>query len=391
MLNFTFQNPCKIVFGKDEQKQVGKLVKEYSSHVLMVYGRNSIKTSGLYDQICDSLKAEGIEYVELPGVKGNPEMDLVYEGIDLCRKNGLDFVLAVGGGSVIDTSKAISVGVPYDGDVWDFYLRKCKPTKALPIGTVLTVVGAGSEMSCSNVVTKADEKLKRDFDNQIIIPRFSILNPELTYTVSSYQTACGSFDALTHVMERYFTQVEHTDVTDRLCEGLMKTIIAFTPLAQQNPDNYDYRAEIMWAATLAQNNLMSTGRDGDWACHKIEHELSGEFDIAHGEGLAMLFPTWIRYVYKSNPERIRQFGRRVFDIDLAGYDDDVACLKVAEALEDFEKKIGLKTDMSSLGIDEATARMLAERCCWNAPTKGKFRKLDPTDIAELLMQAAKVR
>jgi alcohol dehydrogenase YqhD (iron-dependent ADH family) len=357
----------------------------------MVYGRNSIKASGLYDQICDALKAEGIEFVELSGVKGNPEMDLVYKGIDLCRKNDLDFVLAVGGGSVIDTGKAISVGVPYDGDVWDFYLRKTKPLKALPIGTVLTVVGAGSEMSCSNVVTKADEKLKRDFDNQVIIPKFSILNPELTYTVSRYQTACGSFDALSHVMERYFTQVEHTDVTDRLCEALMKTIVTFTPLIQQQPDNYDYRAEVMWAATLAQNNLMSTGRDGDWACHKIEHELSGEYDIAHGEGLAMLYPSWIRYVYKSNPERIRQFGRRVFDIDLAGYDDDAACLKVADAMEDFEKKIGLKTDLSSLELDGEKARMLAERCCWNSPTKGKFRKLDAASIAELLMLASEKR
>ena len=389
MLNFTYQNPCKIIFGRGEEKNTGKYVKEYSSNILLVYGRNSIKKSGLFDTVVNSLKEEGITYTELSGVKGNPEMDLVYKGIELARENGIDFILGVGGGSVIDTCKAISVGVPYEGDVWDFYLRKAKPQKALGIGTVLTVVGAGSEMSMSNVVTKREEKLKRDFDNVIIVPKFSILNPELTFTVSPYQTAVGSFDALSHVMERYFSNIPATDVTDRLCEGLMKTIITFTPLILKEPDNYDYRAEVMWAATLAQNNLMSTGRDGDWACHKIEHELSGEFDIAHGEGLAMIYPSWIRYVYSANPARIRQFGRRVFDLDLEGYDDKTAAYAVADALENFACGIGLKTNLSSLNINVENAKMLAERCCWNSPTKGKFMKLNAEMIAELLLQASK--
>ena len=387
MDNFVFQNPCKIVFGKGQQAKVGELVKEYADKILLVYGRNSIKKNGIYDEVTGSLKENGISYCELNGVKGNPEMDLVYEGIRICRENDLGFILAVGGGSVIDTCKAISVGVPYEGDVWDFYLRKAKPEKALPLGTVLTVVGAGSEMSCSNVVTK--DKLKRDFDHQIIIPRFSILNPEYTYTVSAYQTACGSFDAMSHLMERYFTQTAHTDVTDRMIEGLLKTLRIFTPLAIKDPTNYDYRAEIMWAATLAQNNLMSTGREGDWACHKIEHELSGEYDIAHGEGLAMIYPTWIRYVGKANPQRIRQFASRVFDLDLASYDDEMAIEAAADILERFEAEIGLKTGLGSLSIDEKQAEMLAERCCWNSPTKGRFLKLDKNDIAKILLEASK--
>ncbi|MBO4538513.1 MAG: iron-containing alcohol dehydrogenase, partial [Erysipelotrichaceae bacterium] len=356
--------------------------------ILLVYGRNSIKASGLYDQITEALKDEEIEFFELSGVKGNPEITKVYEGIELCRQHGLDFILAVGGGSVIDTAKAIAVGVPYEGDVWDFYLRKAKPQKALPIATVLTVVGAGSEMSCSSVITKADEKLKRDFDNPVIIPKFSVLNPQITYTVSRYQSACGCFDALSHVMERYFTLVEHTDVTDRMCEGLMKTIITYAPLIQQQPDNYDYRDEVMWAATLAQNNLMSTGRDGDWACHKIEHELSGEYDIAHGEGLAMIYPTWLRYVWKSNPQRIRQFGQRVFDLRLEGYDDETACRMAADALEKFAQSIGLQTDLKSLHISEQQAQLLANRCCWNTPSKGKFMKLTAQDIKNILLQAS---
>ena len=387
MDNFIFQNPCKIIFGKGQQEKVGELVKGFADKVLMVYGRNSIKKNGIYDQVMNSLHGQGVEVFELNGVKGNPEMDLVYEGIRICRENDIGFILAVGGGSVIDTCKSISVGVPYDGDVWDFYLRKAKPQKALPVGTVLTVVGAGSEMSCSNVVTK--DKLKRDFDDPLIIPKFSILNPVFTYTVSAYQTACGSFDAMSHLMERYFTQTEHTDVTDRMIEGLLKTLIIYTPLVIKEPDNYDYRAEIMWAATLAQNNLMSTGREGDWACHKIEHELSGEFDIAHGEGLAMIYPTWIRYAGKANPARIRQFAERVFDLDLSSCNDEEAIEAAAKALADFEKEIGLKNELSSLPIGEEQAEMLAERCCWNSPTKGRFMKLDVNDIKQILLQAGK--
>ena len=387
MNNFKFYNPCQIYFGKEQEKQVGSLCKQYTDKVLLVYGKNSIKVNGIYDKVIASLKENGVDYIELSGVKGNPEMDLVYKGIEICKSENIGLVLAVGGGSVIDTAKGISAGACYDGDVWDFYLRKCKPTKALPVATVLTVVGAGSEMSNSNVVTMAEQNLKRDFDNETIIPKFSILNPEFTYTVSPYQTACGSFDAISHLLERYFTPTKNTDVTDRMIEALIKTLMTFTPLAMEDPTNYDYRAEIMWAATLAQNGLMNTGRDGDWACHKIEHELSGEFDIPHGEGLAMIYPEWLSYVCKADMNRFKQFGRRVLDVDIVAYDDEIIAKAIVNAFVDFEKKIGLKTDVTSLNMSDDQMKMLAKRTCWNSDTKGKFMKLTSDDIYNILKNA----
>ena len=355
MQNFVFQNPCKIYFGKGQEEKLGQAVKEYASKILMVYGKNSIKQNGIYDKVIASLNKYNIEVVELNGVKGNPEIDLVYKGIEICRDKNIEFILGVGGGSVIDTCKSISVGACYEKDVWDFYLRKEIPKKAIPLATVLTVVGAGSEMSCSNVITKENEKLKRDFDNPIIIPKFSILNPEFTYSVSAYQTACGSFDAISHLLERYFCSNKKTDVTDRMIEGLLTTLINFTPLAIKEPNNYDYRAELMWASTLAQNGLMNAGREGDWACHKIEHELSGEFDIVHGEGLAMIYPSWMRYVGKLRQDKIIQFGRRVFNLDLATYSPETSVLAISEKFEQFIKSIGLKTSFKSLLINDEMA------------------------------------
>lgn len=387
MNNFIYQNPCKIYFGKEQEQQLGTAILEYTNKILLVYGKQSIKTNGIYDKVKKSLNESHIQTFELSGVKGNPEMDLVYSGIKICKQEKIGLVLAVGGGSVIDTAKAIACGALYDGDAWDFYLRKCKPKQALPIATVLTVVGAGSEMSNSNVITK--DHLKRDFDNPIIIPKFSILNPEFTYTVSPYQTACGSFDAISHLLERYFTPTQHTDVTDRMIEGLIKTLITFTPLAQVHPTNYNYRAEIMWASTLAQNGLMNTGRDGDWACHKIEHELSGEFDIAHGEGLAMIYPAWLGYVYKENIERFKQFGRRVFNLDITTYNDETTKDLIISSFTNFLQSIGLKTNLSSLSLDEDTIEKLAKQTCWNSNTKGKFKKLTHSDIAQILKNAQK--
>ena len=384
MNNFRFYNPCEIYFGKEQEKNAGKLCAKYGHKVLMVYGKNSIKKNGVYDTVISSFKEENIEFIELNGVKPNPEMDLVYKGIEICKNENIDFVLAVGGGSVIDCAKAIATGALYDGDAWDFYLRKRKPEKALPVGTILTVVGAGSEMSNSNVITKGN--LKRDFDNEIIIPKFSILNPELTYTVSPFQTACGSFDAISHLLERYFTPTESTDVTDRMIEGLVQTLMIYTPLAMKHPDCYEYRAKIMWAATLAQNGLMNTGRDGDWACHKIEHELSGEFDIAHGLGLAMIYPSWLTYVAKENMPRFRQFGRRILGVDVMEEDDKtIEC--IVDAFVDFEKKIGLDYNISSLEMDDEKCKELAIRTCWNSDTKGKFRKLTSDDIYRILKNA----
>lgn len=388
MINFDFQNPCRILFGKNQEEKVGSLVSQYSKNVLLVYGKNSIKNNGIYDKVVSSLKSSDIEIYELNGVKPNPELDLVYKGIEICKKNSIGFILAVGGGSVIDSAKAISVGSKYDGDVWDFYLRKEVPTDSLPVGTVLTVVGAGSEMSCSNVITKKEGKLKRDFDNRVIIPKFSILNPEFTTSTSAYQTACGGFDAISHLLERYFTPTDKTDVTDRMIEGLLTSLMTFIPLSIEEPNNYDYRSEIMWAATLAQNGLMNTGRDGDWACHKIEHELSGEFDIPHGEGLAMIYPAWLRYVAERKLERVKQLGSRVFKIDVFAYDENTTINMVVDALVSFEKKIGLKTDLKSLKLSDQQIDNLATKATWNSNIKGKYVKLTKDDIIKILKAAS---
>lgn len=388
MINFDFQNPCRILFGKGQQSKIGDLVSQYSKNVLLIYGKNSIKKNGIYDDVVNSLTEKKIQIFELSGVKPNPEMDLVYKGIEICKEHSIGFLLAVGGGSVIDTAKAVAVGSKYDGDVWDFYLRKKVPTDALPIGTVLTVVGAGSEMSCSNVITKSEGKLKRDFDNKVIIPKFSILNPEYTFTTSAYQTACGGFDAISHLLERYFSPTEKTDVTDRMIEGLLKSLITFIPLAIKEPTNYDYRSEVMWAATLAQNGLMNTGRDGDWACHKIEHELSGEYDIPHGEGLAMIYPSWLRYVSRIRMDRIRQLASRVFCVDVFSYDDNTTVELAVNALVTFEKSIGLKTDLKELNLTNKKINELSEKATWNSDTKGKYVKLTKQDISNILKSAS---
>jgi hypothetical protein len=257
-----------------------------------------------------------VEFIELGGVQPNPRLSLVKQGIELCRKHNIDFILAVGGGSVIDSAKAIAVGVPYEGDVWDFYSGKAVPEKALPVGVVLTIPAAGSEASKSSVITNEDGWYKRGLNVEIIRPKFAIMNPEITFTLPPYQTACGAADIMAHVMERYFTHQKDVDFTDRLCEATLKTIIKNVPIVLEEPENYQARAEIMWASTIAHNDLLSTGRIGDWASHAIEHELSGIYDVPHGAGLAVVFPAWMKYVYKEDVDRFVQFATRVWDVEM---------------------------------------------------------------------------
>ncbi|HBF38006.1 MAG TPA: NADH-dependent alcohol dehydrogenase, partial [Firmicutes bacterium] len=315
MEDFEFLSSTKIIFGRGVQNRVGKEIKSYSSKILLHYGGGSIKKSGLYEQLTDSLKAAGIDYLELSGVQPNPRLSLVHEGIEICRKQKLDFILAVGGGSVIDSAKAIALGVPYQGDVWDFYASKAVPKENLPVGVVLTIPAAGSEASKSSVITNEDGWYKWGLNIEMNRPRFAIMNPELTFTLPSYQTACGAVDIMAHIMERYFTNVSHVDLTDRLCEGALKTMIKTTPIALNNPENYDARAEMMWTSTLAHNDLLSTGRIGDWASHMIEQELSAVYDVAHGAGLAVIFPAWMKYTLHRNLERFIQFAVRVWDVE----------------------------------------------------------------------------
>lgn len=388
MNDFTFYNPCRILFGAGQLEKLGGLIRQYSDRVLLVYGRDSIKRSGLYDAVVRQLKSAEITWVELGGVEPNPKLDLVYEGIRLGKQEQVGFLLAVGGGSVIDTAKAIGVGLCYEGDVWQVLQRYDTPTATVPVGTVLTAVGAGSEMSNSCVITKMPDKLKRSFDNELIIPKFSILDPAQTCSVPKHQTVCGAVDILSHLMERYFTRVKQADVTDRMLEGLMQTVLLYTPRVLEHPEDVDARAELMWAGTLAQNGLLNTGRVGDWACHGIEHELSGEYDIAHGEGLAMLTSSWMRYVYHSDMDRFEQFARRVFHVDYPAYDKEGTICEGICRLERFFRRLGLPCDASRLDMSEEVMERLARQAVYKSPTKGRFQVLQREDLVNILRIAS---
>ncbi|MFB6214930.1 MAG: iron-containing alcohol dehydrogenase, partial [Candidatus Bipolaricaulia bacterium] len=313
MQNFTFQNSTKIIFGRGVEEQTGKEVGKSGDRILLHYGGGSIKEYGIYDKVMDSLKEEGIEVVELGGVQPNPRLDLVKEGIEVCRREDVDFILAVGGGSVIDSAKAISIGVPYEGDVWDFYSEEKQIQESLPLGVVLTIPAAGSESSPGSVITKEEGGYKRDAISEELRPEFAILNPEFTYTLPEFQTASGAADIMAHVMERYFTREPEVGFTDRLCEATLRTVIKNAPIALEEPENYGARAQITWASTVAHNDLLGTGREEDWASHDIEHELSGKYDVTHGAGLAIIFPAWMKYVYEEDPEKFAQFTARVWN------------------------------------------------------------------------------
>ena len=316
MNNFNFYSPTEFVFGKDRENECGTYVKKFGgSKVLIHYGGNSAKKSGLLDRVKKSLENSGIAYCELGGVQPNPRDGLVYKGIELCRKENIDFILAVGGGSVIDSSKAIAAGVPYDGDFWDFYSGK-RIEKALPVGTVLTIAAAGSEGSGDSVITKEDGMFKRGAGSDALRPKFSVMNPELTQTLPAYQTACGATDIMAHVFERYFTNTTEVEITDRLCEAVLMTMVKETPRVIADPNNYEARANIMWAGMVAHNNIVGVGREQDWNSHGIEHELSALYDCAHGAGLAVIMPAWMEFVYKHNIMRFCQMAVRVFGCNM---------------------------------------------------------------------------
>ncbi len=381
MNNFIFQNPTKIIFGKGTEAQVGQETRRYTQKILLHYGGGSIKKSGLYDRVIQSLRDAGVEVFELGGVLPNPRLSLVKEGIRLCRENQIEFILAVGGGSAIDSAKAIAVGVPYNGDVWDFYDYKENPQKALPVGVVLTIPAAGSESSNSSVITKEEGLIKRGLTSDVQYPVFAILNPELTFTLPDYQTACGTADIMAHIMERYFTPTRHVDLTDRLCEATLKTMILNVPKALKNPTDYDARAEVMWAGTVAHNNLLGMGRAEDWASHSIEHELSALYDIAHGAGLAIIFPAWMKYVYKQDISRFAQFAKRVWNVEDDFFDLEEMALKGIASLEAFFSSIGLPTRLSHAGIDESQlSEMALKATCSDGFTLGSFKKLTSEDV-----------
>lgn len=388
MENFSFKNRTHIIFGTNAQSAVGREVRKYANKVLLHYGGGHIKKAGLYQQVVDSLKKEGVSFIELAGVKPNPRLALIREGIALCRQNGVDFVLAVGGGSVIDSAKAIAVGVANEDDVWDFYTTEKRPKEALGVGVVLTIPAAGSESSPSSVVTDEHNNNKRPLDDELLRPQFALLNPELTYSLPPYQTACGIADIMAHIMERYFTRVKNVEVTSRLCEAVLKTVIGNAHKVLNKPNDYAARAEIMWAGTIAHNDLLSTGRIGDWASHMIEHEISGINDVAHGAGLAIIVPAWMRYVYRHDVALFAQFAARVFNID-TDYDDlQKTALEGIMRLKTFFQSIGLPTSLGEIGITSAHYAHIAQNCRrFDGETVGNFVKLRSEDILGILKLA----
>ena len=385
MENFVFANPTRIIFGKGGENGVGQELKDCKK-VLLHYGENSIKRSGLYDRVCASLRASGVAYVELGGVKPNPLLSLVYEGIRLCREEGVDFILAVGGGSVIDSAKAIAAGVNYGGDVWDFYTNKGSVQSALPVGVILTIAAAGSESSDSTVITKAEGNHKRPMGSALLFPRFAILNPELTFSLPPYQTACGIADICAHILERYFTKTRNVDLTDRLCEAALKTMIVNGPLALASPEDYAARAEVMWTGAVAHNNILGTGRVSDWGTHMIEHEVSGIYDVAHGAGLAMVFPAWMRYNYREDVQRFVQFAVRVWDVDLAYEDPEAIALEGIKRMRRFFSALGLPVSLKELNIDASRIDEMAAKAVQYGPL-GQFKKLGHADVVEILKLA----
>ena len=387
MLNFEFCSPTKFVFGRDTQNKVGALVKEFGgSRALVVYGGGSVVRSGLLAQVLESLDAAGVYHVELGGVKPNPRSDLVYEGIRLCRENGLDFVLPVGGGSAIDTAKAIADGVPYDGDFWDFYCGKAKPVTALPHGCVLTIPAAGSEGSNSSVITKIEGMLKRGLSTELHRPRFAVMNPELTFTLPRYQLACGTTDMMAHIMERYFTNTPDVKLTDRLAEALLVSIKEAAPIAIKDDHDYEAHATLMWAGMLAHNNSVGVGREQDWASHHIGHEISAKYDTAHGASLAIVFPAWMRYVYKHDVKRFVQFATRVWDVDPSGKTDEEIALEGIAAMQAFFVSIGMPATLEQGGGKKEDIPALAANVV-NGHT-GRFVYLEPAQIEEILAIAS---
>jgi len=385
MENFYFVNPTKIIFGHDAEMRVGSELKPYKK-VLLHYGGGSIKKQGLYDRVVKSLQGAGVEWVELGGVKPNPVFSLVEEGVRLCSQHNVEMILAVGGGSVIDSAKAIALGACYEGNSWDFFENKAKPQSALPVGVILTIAAAGSESSDSTVITKEEGLLKRCVSHSMLFPKFAILNPELTYTLPAYQIACGIADISAHIMERYFTHSKSVDISDRLCEAALKTLITYGPRAIANPTDYEARAEILWTGTIAHNGLLGAGRIEDWGSHMVEHEISGIYDVAHGAGLAVVFPAWMKYVYQEDMQRFVQFAVRVWGVDYAFSESERIALEGIERLKQFYQQIGLPVSLQELNIPEDRLDEMAEKATRNGPV-GNFKKLSQADVMNILKLA----
>ncbi|GED54012.1 MULTISPECIES: iron-containing alcohol dehydrogenase [Brevibacillus] len=381
MNNFIYHNPTELIFGKGQLSHLKDKAAKLGASVLLVYGGGSIKRTGLYDKIISLLQEAGCQVHELAGVEPNPRLSTVKKGIGICREQGVNWILAVGGGSVIDASKAIAVGVPYQGDVWDFYTRKATPQKALPIGTVLTLAATGSEMNRGSVVTNWETQEK--FGGTTTFPTFSILDPENTFSVPRDQTIYGMCDIMSHVFEQYFSHTPEIPLQTRFAEAILKTVIENAERVLANPEDYDARANILYCGTMALNGTLPVGVETDWATHSIEHAVSAVYDIPHGGGLAIIFPKWMRYVYRENVERFKRYATEVWGVDPAGKTDDEIALAGIEATEAFFARIGAPTRLADYQIGDEKLQLMAEKATPFGPI-GRFKKLASEDVAEIL-------
>jgi alcohol dehydrogenase YqhD (iron-dependent ADH family) len=383
MDNFNFYSPTQFIFGRERESEAGKYVKRFGgTRVLIHFGSGSVVRSGLLDCVKKSLTDSGIWFTELGGVVPNPRSGLVYTGVELCKRENIDFILAVGGGSVIDSAKAIALGAVYEGDFWDFYVGK-RIEKALPVATILTLTAAGSEGSMGTVITHENGMLKRAANNDVLRPVFSILNPELTCSLPPYQTACGAVDMMAHVMERYFTNTKNVEITDRLAEGILLTIINEAPKAMADPNNYDARANLMWAGMVAHNDTCGVGRESDWSSHMLEHELSGLYDVAHGAGLAVMFPAWMKFVMQHDVMRFAQFAVRVWGCEMDFQNPERTALQGIERYEQFVSSLGMPIRFAELGAKAEDIPTLVKTLGLGENSIGSFVKLTEEDCRKI--------
>ncbi|RKO63333.1 iron-containing alcohol dehydrogenase [Caldibacillus debilis] len=379
MDSFVFQNPTKLIFGRGQIQALRDEIPKYGKKLLLVYGGGSIKRNGLYDEVMQILKEIGAEVFELPGVEPNPRITTVRKGVDICKKEKIEFLLAVGGGSVIDCTKAIAAGAMYEGDPWDIVIKKAKPEAALPLGTVLTLAATGSEMNSGSVITNWETKEKYGWGSPLVYPKFSILDPVYTFTVPRDQTVYGIVDMMSHVFEHYFHHAANTPLQDRFCESLLTTIMETAPKLVDNLENYEYRETILYCGTMALNGMVQMGFRGDWATHNIEHAVSAAFDIPHGGGLAILFPNWMKHVLPVNPQRFKQLAVRVFGVDPANKTDEEAGLEGIERLREFWNSLGAPSRLRDYGIGEKDLPLLAD-IAMKRGEFGNFKKLTRDDV-----------
>lgn len=390
MKNFEFNSSTQMIFGRGVEKQVGTYGRKFGKRVLLVhYGKGVVKESGLYDRIITSLLEAGFEISELADIAVNPEIGKVREGCQLCKERKIELVIALGGGSIIDTAKAVALGANYDGDVWDFFVGKAQITEAttlLPVGVVLTLPATGSEASAAAIITNSEGKLKRDVSHEAIRPVFALMNPEITYTLPPFQTAAGGVDIISHVLERYWTLEPDVDFSDRLCEATIQSVLRNLPVTLAEPENYAARAEIMWAGTIAHNGILGAGRIEDWGAHMIAHEISGLYGTTHGATLSIIIPQWMNYVYQQDIPRFARYATRVWGVEPDYNDLEGVALKGIKKTKEFFAKVGLPTSFTEAGIPTDQFETMAQKCTMNG-TVGNFKQLDTADVLAIYQMA----